>query len=44
MKLLFILSTPRSGSTLVSRLLASHQEIAVTGETWCLYPRPGPPS
>lgn len=36
---LFLLSLPRSGSTLVQRVLASHTEIATTPEPWLLLPQ-----
>ena len=35
---LFLLSPPRSGSTLVQRVLAAHDEIATTPEPWILLP------
>lgn len=35
---LFILSLPRSGSTLLQRILASHKDIATTSEPWLLLP------
>ena len=35
---LFILSQPRSGSTLLQRLLGAHPEIATTSECWFLLP------
>ncbi|MGH8873802.1 MAG: sulfotransferase family protein [Acidimicrobiia bacterium] len=34
----FLLSLQRSGSTLLHRLLATHSQIAATGETWLLLP------
>lgn len=34
--LIFLISQPRSGSTLLQRILSSHQEIHTTGETWLL--------
>jgi len=34
----FLLSLPRSGSTLVQRLLASHPDVATTSEPWILLP------
>lgn len=34
----FIFSTPRTGSTLLQRILASHQDIATTAEPWILLP------
>jgi len=36
---LFLLSLPRSGSTLVQRVLAVHEEISTTPETWLLLPQ-----
>ena len=36
---IFVLSLPRSGSTLVQRVLASHDEIATTPEPWFLLPQ-----
>jgi hypothetical protein len=39
MKPLFIFSLPRSGSTLLQRILGSHKEIAtISGESWILLP------
>ncbi len=38
MRPLFLLSPPRSGSTLVQRVLAAHAEIATTPEPWILLP------
>jgi len=38
MEPIFLLSLPRSGSTLVQRVLASHQEITTTSEPWILLP------
>src|ERR1700704_2420728 len=35
---LFLLSLPRSGSTLVQRVLGRHPEIATASETWLLMP------
>src|SRR5206468_7765156 len=35
----FVLSLPRSGSTLLQRMLASHPEIATSSETWLLLPQ-----
>lgn len=35
---LFVLSLPRSGSTLLQRLLAARKEIATTAEPWLLLP------
>jgi len=34
----FILSLPRTGSTLLQRLLATHAEVATAGEPWLLLP------
>ncbi|MCS7223070.1 MAG: sulfotransferase [Armatimonadetes bacterium] len=36
--LIFLVSQPRSGSTLLQRILATHPRIATTGETWLLLP------
>lgn len=36
---LFLLSLPRSGSTLVQRILAGHDQIATTPEPWILLPQ-----
>lgn len=36
---LFLLSLPRSGSTLVQRVLASHEEISTAPEPWILLPQ-----
>jgi Sulfotransferase family len=36
---IFLLSLPRSGSTLVQRVLASHDEISTTPEPWLLLPQ-----
>jgi Sulfotransferase family len=36
---LFLLSLPRSGSTLVQRVLAVHDEISTVPETWLLLPQ-----
>jgi hypothetical protein len=36
---LFLLSLPRSGSTLVQRVLATHREIATVPEPWVLLPQ-----
>ena len=36
---LFVLSLPRSGSTLLQRMLAVHAEISTTPETWLLLPQ-----
>lgn len=38
MKPLFILSLPRSGSTLVQRILATHPDISTASEPWILLP------
>lgn len=38
MKPLFLFSLPRSGSTLLQRMLASHPEIATASEPWLLLP------
>lgn len=38
MKPLFLLSLPRSGSTLVQRVLASHEEVETVSEPWLLLP------
>ncbi|MBI3649232.1 MAG: sulfotransferase [Actinobacteria bacterium] len=35
---LFVLSLPRSGSTLTQRVLAAHEEVATTPEPWLLLP------
>jgi len=35
---IFILSLPRSGSTLLQRLIATHPAVATTSETWLLLP------
>jgi hypothetical protein len=35
---IFLLSLPRSGSTFVQRVLATHPQIATTGEPWILLP------
>jgi hypothetical protein len=35
---LFLLSLPRSGSTLAQRILAAHAGIATTSEPWILLP------
>ncbi len=35
---IFLLSPPRSGSTLVQRILAAHDEVATTSEPWLLLP------
>ncbi len=36
---LFLLSLPRSGSTLVQRVLAAHEQVATTPEPWVLLPQ-----
>jgi hypothetical protein len=36
---IFLLSLPRSGSTLVQRVLATHDEISTTPEPWLLLPQ-----
>ena len=38
MQPLFIFSLPRSGSTLLQRILASHEDIATVSEPWILLP------
>lgn len=38
MKPIFLFSLPRSGSTLLQRMLATHPEIATTSEPWLLLP------
>lgn len=35
---IFLLSLPRSGSTLLQRLIATHPAVATTSETWLLLP------
>jgi hypothetical protein len=35
----FLLSLPRSGSTLVQRVLAAHEDVATTPEPWLLLPQ-----
>jgi hypothetical protein len=35
---IFLLSLPRSGSTLAQRILAAHEGIATTSEPWILLP------
>jgi hypothetical protein len=35
---IFILSSPRSGSTLLQRVLAAHADVATTSEPWILLP------
>lgn len=37
--IIFLISLPRSGSTLLQRILASHPEIASTSESWLLLPQ-----
>jgi len=44
--LIFLVSMPRSGSTLLQHILASHSKVAATAEPWILFPaayalRPG---
>lgn len=44
--LIFLISLPRSGSTLLQHILASHSKVAATAEPWVLFPaacalRPG---
>ena len=34
----FLFSLPRSGSTLVQRLIAGHPQVATTSEPWILLP------
>jgi sulfotransferase family protein len=36
---IFVLSLPRSGSTLLQRVLAAHEEISTTPEPWLLLPQ-----
>jgi len=36
---IFLLSLPRSGSTLVQRVLAAHEEVATAPEPWLLLPQ-----
>ena len=36
--LIFLASQPRAGSTLTQRLLAKHEQIATSGETWLMLP------
>lgn len=36
--LIFLISLPRSGSTLLQHILASHSKIAATAEPWVLFP------
>jgi hypothetical protein len=38
-RLLFLLSLPRSGSTLVQRVLAAHSDISTASEPWLLLPQ-----
>ena len=38
MKPVFLFSMPRSGSTLIQRVLSSHKEIATVSEPWLLLP------
>jgi len=38
MKLIFIFSLPRSGSTLLQRLLSNHSKVDTAPETWLLFP------
>ena len=38
MKIVFLLSLPRSGSTLIQRILGSHPEVATRTEPWLLLP------
>jgi len=38
MKLIFLFSLPRSGSTLLQRLIASHPQISTTSEPWLILP------
>ena len=38
MKLIFLISLPRSGSTLVQRILMSHSQVASCGEPWLALP------
>jgi Sulfotransferase family len=35
---IFIFSIPRSGSTLIQRIIAAHEEVATTSEPWLLLP------
>lgn len=37
-KLVFLVSQPRAGSTLVERVLAGHPEVHAAGETWLMLP------
>lgn len=36
--LIFLISLPRSGSTLLQHILASHSKVAATAEPWVLFP------
>jgi hypothetical protein len=36
--LIFLISLPRSGSTLLQHILASHSEVGATAEPWILFP------
>ena len=38
MKLIFLFSLPRSGSTLLQRLIASHPQVATVSEPWLVLP------
>lgn len=38
MKPIFLFSLPRSGSTLIQRILSTHKEISTTAEPWILLP------
>jgi len=35
---IFVLSLPRSGSTLIQRVIASHERVATASEPWLLFP------
>jgi SAM-dependent methyltransferase len=37
-ELIFIISLPRSGSTLLQHILAGHSQVAATAEPWVLFP------
>jgi Sulfotransferase family len=37
-QIVFLISVPRSGSTLLQKILAAHPEVASTGEPWILLP------